>query len=201
MTNDIEEVEFPDDLPPPPPWKDVEAVAAWAYRMFAAIDNEEEYEFAQRRWDTHPGIPASEIHADMEGKAVERAKIGDFGPLAVLLHPDHLMNKRPIGKSIREALSPATWSLIARKLATGLPKRSKGGQPKTAEQRRAQTDTHDAAAEAERIEDILRNAYCPEQSNEQIRTTACIAVEQRTGVEAGKLANYLERSLDDPRRL
>ena len=55
------EVEFAADLPPPPPWKDDVAVAAWANRMLVAIWNEEEYEFSQLRWETHPGLRDTKI--------------------------------------------------------------------------------------------------------------------------------------------
>ena len=76
--------------------------------------------------------------------------------------------------------------------------RSKGGQPQTEEQRRDDNPIHDAADEARRIEDILRDHY-PEQSAEQIRTAAYGAVAPRWGVRANTLANYFKRG--EERRL
>jgi hypothetical protein len=198
--SDEEEAELPGDLPPPPKWDAEEKVAAWAYRMLRALENESEREHAERYDGSHVagGIPVSAIYAHLEREAVERAEVGDFGPLAELLRPEHPMNRYPIGKSLRNRLSPATWHLIVRKLATGQPRRNKGGQKKTPEERRASTRTHDAAEEVLLLDAVLRNAY-PAQSAEQIRTAACNAVAPRWGVRANTLANYFKRG--EERRL
>jgi hypothetical protein len=201
MADDPENDEFPKEIPPPPPWKEEMKVAAWAYRMLRARDNEAEYEHAHGYSGRHdiPGIPVSSINRDMEREAVKRAEVGDLKPLAELLHPDHPMNRHPIGrKTLRESLALETWSLITKKLATGLPKRKKGGQRKTANERRANTRTHDAAEEVTLIDGILRHAY-PGQSAEQIRTAACNAVAERWNVSATTLANYFKRG--EKRRL
>jgi hypothetical protein len=202
MADDPENFEFPKEIPPPPPWSEEVEVAAWAYRMLRAHDNEAEYEHARYYSGRHDiaGIPVSSIYGGVEREAVKRAEVGDFKPLAGLLHPDHPMNRHPIGKkTLRESLTPETWSLITLKLVD-LVDKGRGRPPETEEKRRATNPIHNAADEVQAIEDILRANY-PEQSAEQIRTAACNAVAQQTGIKANSLDNYLSRPPDDPRRL
>ena len=185
---DIEEVEFAADLPPPPPWKDDVAVAAWTNRMLVAIWNEEEYEFSsQLRWDTHPGIRIPRLSAaERERIAVDNAvKGGDFRSLASLL-----LDRQP--------LTQATLELIAKRL-TGELKRKRGRRRMTADRRRAHYPVHDAADLVPQVELILGNAY-PDQPG--IRDRALYVIEQHTAgkVTVRMLEHYLGRAKGNRRR-
>ena len=197
------EVEFAADLPPPPPWQNAEEVAAWANRMLVAIWNEEEYEFSQLRWETHPGIRIPRLSAaDWERIAVDAAKDGDFRSLANLLEK----------QQTRETLTQAAWELIAERLTEGDPrvkfftqepkiKRKRGRRQMPADQRRALYPVHDAADLVPQVEFILGKAY-PDQPGKQIRDRALYVIEHHTEgkVSVRMLANYLGRAKSDRRR-
>jgi hypothetical protein len=77
MSHATEEwTEFPEDLPPPPPWDEREAVIAWVNRMYDARGNRDEYEFAMQRWDTVPDPPKGilEKRLQMAAERMERER-------------------------------------------------------------------------------------------------------------------------------
>jgi hypothetical protein len=134
-----------------------DAVTNWAIRELNAADTEAERQFYTLPWETHPGIPLSEIFAGIEREAVDAAtERGDFKPLLNLLSSNNPMNSQshiPLARSLKLD----TYDLIGERAAG---KRKKNGAPQqSAEMRRAQTPTSDAAADAKRIELILRDAY------------------------------------------
>jgi hypothetical protein len=201
----------------PPEWPDTAAsdeVADWVIRQIEDFDDEAERQFAELRWDTHPGIPLSEIFRGMEREAVEAAvERGDTRPLKELLHPDNPMNSgEPFGKRISRNLSPNTYDVI-QEYSSGNRKRPTNRPRMSNEERRAKNPIYDAAKEVPRVAEILRESY-PAKPESEIHDQAVHAVARhwlvpfRTidpkindeGVRE-RLINFLKRRPDDPRRL
>jgi hypothetical protein len=180
-----------------PDWKEMDAVADWAYRKLDDERSEQERQFYMLRWDTHPGIPMSEIHRWMVTDAVAKARDGNFELLADLLRPEHPMNLH-LAKSIRETLPPEVWRLIADRLSGRLKVRR--GRPRmTEEERRVLNPIHDAADDLPPIESILREAY-PNQNAGQIHDRALHGVARHHEVSQDALENYVRRAKTDHRR-
>jgi hypothetical protein len=185
----------------PPPFSDQDAVADWAYAELEEAWSEVERQHYLRRWDQHPGIPASEIYQQMERDAIAKAQLGDFTSLVDLLRPEHPFNETPLGRPISAALlaSRSALALIASRLA-GTFKVRRGRRKMTQEERRAKAPVHDAADDVAAIMAILRKGY-PKQSAAQIRDLALHAVSRQHGIEVRTLYRYLDRPAADRRRL
>jgi hypothetical protein len=142
-----------------------------------------------------------------ERAAVAAALRGDIQPLVDLIapepDPDGLFANPPCYmpgevNPMVATLSPATWNLICEFLTgqrnprTGRCKGERGRPKMTAEARRKQTPTHDAADEFLVIRDILRRLY-PEQSAGDIRDRAEEIAKKRTKTRIASLQNYRKR--------
>jgi hypothetical protein len=171
--------------------------------LYRAADTEQ-YEFDMLPWDTHPGIPASEMFDDVERHALEEATIHkNFAPLASLLRPEHPMSKHPPvggGTALRSRLSDETWTLVADRLS-GTYKHKSGAPKMSAEKRRAANPIHDAHDMMLRIKDVLRARF-PAESESNIRDRAVsITVLLREDVSKRRLRSYLARGKKDRRRI
>jgi hypothetical protein len=184
----------------PPPWRDEalsEAVADWANAELDEGDLEAERQFCTLAWDTHPGVPASEIFADAERDAVRAfEKRGDLGPLVQLLDQGHPFNspaatfgRRPIS----QGLAPETSQLVADVLA-GRRKRPSRRPPLTSDERRALNPIYDAEADARRLEAIIGEAY-REKDKEAILNQALHAAARRWIKEFRKIERF--RGIDE----
>jgi hypothetical protein len=162
----------------------------------------DEYDFAVLPWETHPGIPATEILEEVEREAVHAfEKKKKRGPLADLLDPENPMNKHPVGGvSLRSHLSDATWKLIGDVLSGR--RKSKRGKPEmTADERRDTYAVHEAADDVEDVARILRGLY-PEQDEADIRDRALAVAADRADMSKPEtIATHRRRSKKGTRRL
>ena len=174
-----------------------------------------------------PKLPSSPVRTDAEMAEAERvavaaARKGNFKPLAALIEPIltrtggklDLVNNPAVAK-----LKPDTWGTVAMILLGDpmfvrekpKPKRKRGGQKKTEEQRRLINPMHDAAEDGELIADILRQLY-PEQTEANILERAAkIAApfevtesglkDRRLRVDSDSLFTHLRRPRKDRRRI
>jgi len=181
----------------PPDWTDEEAVVAWVNMIRDDQILEEEREFMELPWDTHPGIRKSDLFSDIERKAVDQAQQGNVQPLAELLLPLYPFNRYEAHK-IRESLADSTWVMISERLCG---KKAKRGRPKkTTDERRAHNLVHDAADEVPIVRRILERGY-PGQGSRQIYDLTLCIVADRHNLDQETLNKYLRRSKLDRRRL
>jgi hypothetical protein len=171
--------------------------------LYRAADTEQ-YEFDMLPWDTHPGIPASEMFDDVERHAVEEATIRkNFAPLASLLRPEHPLNRYSFvvgGTVLRSHLSDETWTLVAERLC-GRYKHGRGAPKMWAEKRRATYPAHDAADMVPAIRDTLRRWF-PQQSASDIRDRALAIAAYLKGIKQGQtLKNLRARGKNNRRRI
>jgi hypothetical protein len=136
----------------------------------------------------------------MENEAVAAARQrGDFAPLAELLRSWHPLNN--ITPAIRSSLAPDTYDLLA-DILTGQhkPPRPRGRRKESELERRERNPIHDAAGEVVPIKRMLL-AWYPRPQYTRHHNQALLVVERRYGLKTGALANYLNRSKKDQRRL
>jgi hypothetical protein len=203
-----------------PRWIDEEAVAEFVAKEIAQDELDELYRLEEYKepdiklpkgWRDAPMRPELGFAYDIgisEWEAVEAAMCGDVEPLAMLLRPfsgELLGLPDEVNPAIKR-LSPDAWEIIVQFLTgernpkTGKLRGERGPRKKSAEERRAESPVHGAAAEVDTIRAILRRSY-PDQHNSQIRDRAIEIAAQRNGVEASTLAKYLRRPRKDRRRL
>jgi hypothetical protein len=167
-------------------WNDTAALAERVGKIISEANDEAEYEFYNLRWDTHPGIPMSEILDSIEHDAVMAAEAGNFIPLGDLVE-----RKNPLFgdfKSVDWDLKPATKALIAQRLR-GEHKVPRGKPRQTADQRRANNPIHDAAAEVPLILNILRQHF---PGRRGYRDRAIDIAAHRIGLKRDRLAKHME---------
>jgi hypothetical protein len=206
----------------PPPFHHKAAVAKFVAKEIRQRRNDQFYE--EYLDNVARGIdPISPEFADLclgnEQKEVARALRGDPTGLAYLLDPISPPNNpasnivlspdnRAKARPARETLKPETWELICEYLRGERkavpptpPKRKRGGQKKTADERRAMNPIHDAVEEFPTIHEILLATYSDKESRRDIRHRAEEITAKRHGVETSTLYSHLHVSKTDPRRL
>ena len=176
---------------------------------------------------TGPKLPSPRVRTDAEMAEAERVAVdaaqeGNFELLAALIKPYlirtggklDLVNNPAVAK-----LKPDTWSTVEMILLGDpmivrekpKPKRKRGGQKKTEEQRRLIYPVHDAADDGKFIAEILRHLY-PTQTKDNIwRRAAEIAAQfevvghglrpRRLSIDSYSLYLHLRRPRKDRRRI
>jgi hypothetical protein len=183
----------------PPRWIKGKAVTRFVEELLEEAELEAEREHYMRRWDTHPGIPLSELCTIIERDAVEATQRGQPDELCDLVRSNHPMNIH-LRPPLRSRLTPNTFDLLA-DIASGNHKR-RVGRPKMADdERRMMNPIHDAAELVPQIEYILHEHFLS-QSGVDIWDKATEIAAKRHGVKnVETLRNHLRRSHSDRRRL
>jgi hypothetical protein len=176
-------------MPRPKRWIDIDDVIAWYVQLLEEADLEGERQHAML-WDgsdLSAGPTWGHLSGLAEDRAVQWATRGNFRPVARLLRTG-----RHLGKRARD--------LIADRLE-GTYKASRRGNPgRLTEQRLEASPVHAAAREFPHIEEMLRRDY-PAPTGKDIRDRAILIATVRWRLEPSTLANYLNRSRQDRRRL
>ena len=168
-----------------PKWTDDDAVAVFVTDLI----EQSERDFDTLAWDTHPGLPASEIFESMERSAIAAAEGNNFGPVTELMEGRNPLVRWLGMKGFR--LGPRALALIAGRLRG---ERGRRGRPKqTPEDRFTNTPSHGAAIEFDMIEEILKRSF-PGQKG--IRDRAIALAADRSNIPYSRLENYLK---DHPR--
>ena len=186
----------------PPLWKDEEDVIKRVSEEIAEMHRLAYVEQATLKFPpaTGPKLPGPPVRTDADVAVAERIAVaaawkGNFDPLVALIDPYlirtggklDLVNNPAVAK-----LKPDTWGTVVMILLGDpmivrekpKPKRKRGGQKKTEEQRRQINPIHDAADDGELIADILRQLY-PEQTEKHILPRAADIAAQFEVTESG----------------
>jgi uncharacterized protein YbaR (Trm112 family) len=157
---------------------------------------------AYLRWDTHPDIPLSDIRGWREEEALNRARAGDWRPIADqvrrLLPEEYgnlvaarLLGKagdwRPIADQVRRLLPEEAGNLVAARLLGKIKK--KGPAKKPIDKRRLASPAIGADDEYELIWPILRERF-PGERIGAIKARAREIAAERAGIEVKTLENY-----------
>ena len=200
----------------PPLWKDEEDVIKRVSEEIAEMHRLAYVEQATLKFPpaTGPKLPGPPVRTDADIARAERvaeaaAWKGNFEPLAALIDPYltrtggklDLVNNPAVAK-----LKPDTWGTVAMILLGDpmfvrekpKPKRKRGGQKKTEEQRRLLYPVHDAADDGELIADILRQLYTDQTEKHILQRAANIAARfevTESGLKDRRLRVQLELSV------
>jgi hypothetical protein len=177
----------------PPRFSDDAAVAALVNQLLDAAERERDRVF-ERLIDQVPLQTHGEVWGQIEQRAIERARLGDFKPLAALVEREN-----PLYKILDKPLGSEVSRIAAARLRGEFKKKGRGPPRKDLDERLAASLVYDAADLLPRIEKILRERWPGQRGHQHegqqgYRDRAIDIAAARAGVDPGTLKNYLRRS-------